>query len=161
MEHPDRLKGRLRLLVSDSGGAPVAERRGSNIVVRRGAEIVASLLSGAAGSAPLNRVEVGFGRETANVEATALTPPPDTGIPPESLRATVPPEAFQIQTDRPGILQLFVTTRFQPSVELTDVSEAGLMANTVLYNQVVFEPVTLRVGQEVTFFWEVDLPYGH
>jgi hypothetical protein len=26
---------------------------------------------------------------------------------------------------------------------------------------VVFEPVTLRVGQDITFFWEVDLPYGH
>ena len=51
--------------------------------------------------------------------------------------------------------------RFQPTVELTGVTEAGLLAGDKLYNQVVFEPVTLRPGQDVTFFWEIDFPFGH
>ena len=50
---------------------------------------------------------------------------------------------------------------FKPTVDLTDVSEAGLLAGDVLYNQVVFEPVTLRPGQNVTFFWEINFPFGH
>jgi hypothetical protein len=31
----------------------------------------------------------------------------------------------------------------------------------VLYNQVVFDPVDLHLGQDVTFYWEVDFPFDH
>jgi len=160
MNRADRLRGRVRLRVSDSEGSLVAERRSENVVVKRGAEIVAGLLSGAASAARINRLQLGFGRESVGVEATSLTPPADDAIPAAALQGVIPPESFTVQTDRPDVLQLLITTDFSPSVELSDVSEAGLMAGDALYNQVVFEPITLRVGQDITFFWEVDLPYG-
>jgi hypothetical protein len=160
MQNLDRLRGRLRFNVIDPDGAVVAERRGENIVVRQGAQIVAALLSGGAAARPINRVQVGFGRETTGVDATALTPPADGNVAAEALSSAVSANSFTMQTDRPGVLQLFITTSFAPTVDLEGVSEAGLMAGDSLYNQVVFEPITLRVGQNVTFFWEVDLPYG-
>ena len=64
-------------------------------------------------------------------------------------------------TDRPDVVQVVVSSVFHPTVVLQDVTEAGLMAGDRLYNQVVFEPVTLRPGQDVTFFWEIDFPFGH
>jgi hypothetical protein len=151
----------MHMLVCEADGHVVAERRSGNIVVQGGAQIVANLLSGAATAAPIDRVHVGFGRESAGVEAISLTPPSGGGIASEALQSPVMPDDFQVEAAQPGVLRLLVTTQFQPTVELADVSEAGLMAGTALYNQVVFEPVTLRVGQDITFFWEVDLPYGH
>ncbi len=59
------------------------------------------------------------------------------------------------------MIKVIVNALFKPTVELKDVSEAGLLAGDVLYNQVVFEPVTLRPGQNVTFFWEINFPFGH
>jgi hypothetical protein len=161
MERSDRLRGRMHLQIFDPLGRLMTERRSGNIVVKKGAEIVARLLGGGAEGKPIDRVQVGFGRETIGVEATALTPPQGGSVPAEALRSPVPPESFKVRADKPGVLQLLITTVFKPTVELKDVSEAGLMAGDALYNQVVFEPVTLRVGQDITFFWEVDLPYGH
>jgi hypothetical protein len=160
MTRSDRLRGRLSLTVVDASGCVVGERRGENIVVRQGAQIVADLLSGKASAKPLNRVQVGFGRETTGIDATALTPPADGNVALEALSSAVSATSFKVQGDRPGVLQLLITTDFAPTVELEGVSEAGLLAGDTLYNQVVFEPITLRVGQNITFFWEVDLPYG-
>ena len=47
-----------------------------------------------------------------------------------------------------------------PVVNLPDVTEAGLLAGEELYNQVVFEPVTMQASQNITFFWEIDFPFG-
>jgi hypothetical protein len=66
-----------------------------------------------------------------------------------------------VVTDKPKTVQVLITSIFTPTVELVDVSEAGLMAADKLYNQVVFEPITLQTGQDITFFWEIDFPFGH
>jgi hypothetical protein len=153
-------RGRLRLHVRDGGGLTV--RRAGNVVLARGAQVVATLFAGAAGATPIDRVGVGFGVETADVGATALTPPPDGSIPANALSAPVEPDDFSIATDADErLVRVSVATIFKPTVELKDVTEAGLLAGERLYNQVVFEPVTLHVGQDVTFFWEIDFPFGH
>lgn len=156
----NRIRGRMRLRVSDAAGRVVAERRADNLVLRQGANIVADLFAGKADARPINRVQVGFGREAADAQATALTPSPD-GVPPDALRGPVTPDAFTIKTDKPGVVQVSVVTVFRPTTDLKEVTEAGLMADERLYNHVVFEPLTLREGQDITFFWEVDFPYGH
>ena len=79
----------------------------------------------------------------------------------EALQSKVDPNDFIIASDQPGTIRVSVNALFKPTVELKDVSEAGLLAGEVLYNQVVFEPVTLRPGQDVTFFWEINFPFGH
>jgi hypothetical protein len=121
--------------------------------------VVARLFAGAADGSPITHVQVGFARESATPETTALTPP-DVPVTPAALRTELPPGSFQVIADQPGAIKVLVNAIFHPTVELKDVSEAGLMAGSLLYNQVVFEPVTFRPGQDVTFFWEVDFPFG-
>ena len=66
-----------------------------------------------------------------------------------------------LRTDQGICYGNHATVVFKPTVELVDVTEAGLRAGEKLYNQVVFEPVTLRPGQDITLFWEIDFPFGH
>jgi hypothetical protein len=153
-------RGRLLLSMRDARGALV-ERRARNIVLRQGAAIIAGLFSGASGATRIDSVRVGFSREAATPELTALTPPPGASIPASALQSAVDAADFTLVTDRAGSVQLLVSSVFKPTQELTDVTEAGLMAGERLYNQVVFEPVTLRPGQDVTFFWEIAFPFGH
>jgi hypothetical protein len=155
----------MRLEVRSRSGAIIAERRAGNIVLQNGAALVAKLFSGTAGVSAINTLQVGFGTEQATADATALTPPPTppsgTPISSDALKSPVTPDNFQIVTDNPNFVQVNITAAFHPTVDLDNVSEAGLLAGDQLYNQVVFEPVPLRVGQDVTFFWEVDFPFGH
>jgi hypothetical protein len=151
-------RGRMRLVVRADGGRIVAERSAGNIVLRQGAAIIAGLFSGAAGSQPINEVQVGFGREALDAVATAL----DTGgIDEARLRSPITSEHFTIKSDRPDFVEVAIASVFRPTMQLEDVTEAGLLAGGKLYNQVVFEPVTLRVGQDVTFFWNIEFNFGH
>lgn len=153
-------KGRLLLLVRSPQGRILARRQAHNLVLRQGAVIIARLFSGQPDVKPINQIQVGFAKEAATPEITSLTLPPGD-IPLGDLRSPIAPANFVIATDKPGLVQVTVSAVFKPTVELQDVSEAGLLSGELLYNQVVFEPVTLKVGQDVTFFWEVDFPFGH
>jgi len=162
------IRGRVRIEVRRSDGTLAAAREASNVVLHAGAEIVAGLFARAPGATGIDLVRVGFGVDPVDVDATGLTPPSTAGVPPEE---QIPPEAlenaveagdFAVETDADArLVRVAIATAFSPTRELQDVTEAGLLAGGRLYNQVVFEPVTLRPGQDVTFFWEVDFPYGH
>ncbi len=153
------MQAKLAMQVRAADGTVLAERHARNVVLRQGASVVAKLFAGAADGFPITQVQVGFGRESATPEATMLTPP-STTIPAAALRTAIAQNAFKIITDGPTSVVVAVNALFKPTLQLDDVSEAGLMAGDLLYNQVVFEPVTLRPGQDVTFFWEVDFPFG-
>jgi hypothetical protein len=156
------VRGRLTLVVRGADGAELAARSAHNVVLQGGAELVASLFSGAEGAKPIDTIQVGFAQDGADVGATALTPPPNGGIEASALRSAVQKDDFAAETDNDTrLVRVSVATVFKPTVELPDVTEAGLLAGERLYNQVVFEPVTLRPGQDVTFFWEIDFPFGH
>jgi hypothetical protein len=158
---PDRPQGRLLLLVRERG-ATVARRQGTNMVLRAGATLIAQLFTGAADVKAVDTVGLGFATEAGGAEATALTDPPaSANIPPEALRIAFVADAFQLVTDQAGVVQVKIAAAFNPTQELTDVTEAGLLSGTTLYNQVIFEPVVLHVGQSVTFFWQIDFPFGH
>lgn len=161
MKNPNHPRGRLHLRITDPAGALIAERRVRNIVLRQGSGIIAALFTGAADASPINQVQVGFATEGATVETTALTPPEDSSIPAEALVSPVAPGDFSVEGDQPGKVQVLISSLFKPTMELKDVTEAGLLAGGKLYNQVVFEPVTLRPGQDITFFWQIDFPFGH
>jgi|tagenome__1003787_1003787.scaffolds.fasta_scaffold20720529_2 hypothetical protein len=153
------IRGRLRLEVR-ANGTLIARRVAANAVLRGGAELVARRLAGL-DAEPITAVGVGFGTEAADLGAVALTPPADPNIPPEALRSPVAATDASVATDRPDVVALSLATLFHPTVALDGVTEAGLFANDRLYNQVVFEPVSLKVGQDVTFFWDIDFPFGH
>lgn len=157
------LRGRVQVVVRDHPGGPVRARlAASNIVLRQGAELVARLFAGADGGLAVDAVGVGFGTEGAQVTATALVPPPaEAGIAPAALRSPLTAADFSFDAAGDGLVRVFIGSTFSPTVDLIDVTEAGLLAGPSLYNQVVFDPVDLRVGQDVTFFWEIDFPFGH
>lgn len=153
------IRGRMRLLIRSQDGRVVAERRADNIVLRQGAGIVARLFSGDAQSKAINQIQVGFGTESATAETTSLKVPPDINL--SAVKSPLTPEMFSVVMDKPNIVQVLVSAVFHPTKELKNVTEAGLLADDKLYNQVIFESVTLRVGQDITFFWEIDFPFGH
>jgi hypothetical protein len=154
-------QGRMTLQIRSAEGAPVAERHATNIVLQRGAELVAKRFAGVTEAGPIDRVQVGFGTEAAEVGATALTPP-EGEVDPGALDSPVEADDFLIETDSSArVVRVSIAATFKPTVDLDNVSEAGLLAGQQLYNQVVFEPVDMRVGQDITLFWEVDFPFGH
>ncbi|WP_261565102.1 hypothetical protein [Frankia gtarii] len=154
-----RIRGRLRLDARAPDGRLLARRQATNAVLRGGAELVARRLGGLPAD-PITAVGVGFGTEAADAGMTALARPADVSIPASALTSPVSEGEITIQSDGPDAVLLSVATVFHPTAKLTDVTEAGLLAGDRLYNQVVFEPVTLDVDQDVTFFWEIDFPFG-
>jgi hypothetical protein len=81
--------------------------------------------------------------------------------PPAALVTPLAANTFQVVTDQAGVVQVKIAAAFAPTQDLADVTEAGLLSGSTLYNQVIFEPVALHVGQSVTFFWQIDFPFGH
>lgn len=154
-----RIRGKVLLEIRDGSGL-VATRTARNAVLRGGAELVARRLGGLDAS-PISAVAVGFGTEAADLEATKLTPPSDPNIPVEALSSPVAADDVTVATDRPDVVVVSLATAFHPTVPLDGVTEAGLVGGDRLYNQVVFEPVSLKTGQDITFFWEIELPFGH
>ena len=153
-------RGKVALIVLSPEGLPVAYRQARNIVLRNGAGLIAKLFAGAPNTVAVNQVRVGFATEAASTDVTSLTPPPGN-ITPEQLSTAIEPQDFTIITDQANAVKVTVSATFKPTLQLENVTEAGLMAGDVLYNQVVFEPITLVSGQNVTFFWEIDFPFGH
>jgi hypothetical protein len=150
-------QGRLLLTIRDERGEVVATRAAKNRVLRGGAEVIANLFAGTR-TTPIDKVRLGFGQETIDPASTALTPPLEA-IPPENLQAPLKPEHFTVRQDD-GRITVDVAAPFEPKQNISAVSEAGLVSGDVLYNQVIFEPVNLRAGQVVTFFWQIDFPFG-
>jgi hypothetical protein len=150
-------QGRLLLTIRDERGEVVATRAAKNRVLRGGANVIANLFSGAR-TTPIDRVRLGFGQASIEPTADALTRPAED-IPQERLEAPLKTEHFTVRLadDR---VTVDVAAPFEPQQDIAGVSEAGLVSGDVLYNQVVFEPVTLRQGQVVTFFWQIDFPFG-
>jgi hypothetical protein len=153
-------RGRLELTVRDANGRVVARRSSRNMVVRNGAAVIARLFAGAQGAQSVNQLRVGFAKESGTPELKALTPPAGA-VAPEALRSPVSAAAFKIDTTPANAVEVSISAAFHSTVDLDDVTEAGLFAGDDLYNQVVFEPISLKVGQDITFFWQVNFPFGH
>jgi hypothetical protein len=145
------LRGRLRL-VTVAG----EERRARNSVLAAGAGLVARLFAGQANT-PIDRINVGFGLDPLGPTATALRP---GSADPATLTGPVGPADFTV-TAGDDAVRVSITATFTPTVALDGVTEAGLGAADVLYNQVLFDPVRLEAGQAVSFFWDIDFPFGH
>ena len=144
-------RGRLRLVTA--GGE---ERAATNSVLQGGASLVAGLFAGQL-TTPINRVNVGFGTDPLEPEGSALRP---GAADPATLTSPVAPSDCTLAADA-DLIRVSITATFTPVVALDAVTEAGLGAGDVLYNQVLFDPVNLEAGQAVSFFWEIDFPFGH
>jgi hypothetical protein len=145
------LRGRL-LLVTATGDV----RGASNSVLVGGADLVAKLFAGQVAT-PIDRISVGFGTDPLGPAGTALRP---GSADPATLSGPVAAGDFSIAAGDDAV-RVSITSTFTPSVALDGVTEAGLGAGDVLYNHVLFDPVLLEAGQAVSFFWDIDFPFGH
>jgi hypothetical protein len=146
-----RIRGRLRLVTA--GGE---QRRTHNSVLAGGAGLVARLFAGLPAT-PIDRVGVGFGTDPLPPDGAALRP---GAADPANLTGPIGPADFTVATTADAV-RVSITATFTPTVELDGVTEAGLGAGDVLYNHVLFDPVTLPAGKAVSFFWDIDFPFDH
>lgn len=145
------LRGRLYLATATG-----QERRARNSVLRSGADLVAKLFAGQL-TTPIDRIGVGFGTDPLPPDGTALRP---GDADPATLTGSVAATDFTV-TPGDDAVRVSITATFTPTVALDGVTEAGLGAGDVLYNHVLFDPVLLEAGQAVSFFWDIDFPFGH
>jgi hypothetical protein len=166
------------LAVRDPGGALIAERRASNVVLRGGAELVAALFSGSAAT-PVNGVAVGVDPTPSSppYEATRLTTTAADGTPvlqqaaspidPAGVRAEVLADQLKVRVSLRSVIGPNRAVSPDPEVRMVQIAEAalGVLAPdgdslSTVYNRVVFEPVPKNRDQEMALYWEIDFPYG-
>jgi len=149
-------QGRLTLTIHTPDGRLVDRREARNLVVKGGAQLIAGLFSGKL-STPIDRVRVGFGKASAAVASDRLDAPQPH---PENLQAPLTKDNFTVDVTGETAVSVRVSAPFTPTADVAGVTEAGLFAGEVLYNQVVFEPINLSTGHVITFFWQIDFPFG-
>ena len=145
-------RGRLTLTIHNAAGELVAERRTTNRVLESGAKVIASLFTGERKSG-IDKVRFGFGTEPLPLHAKK----PFFANGPEMVLGT---GNFRVEPG-PDVVTVHVRVPFKPQANIAKVSEAGLFAGDDLYNHVLFEPIDMTAGQEITFFWEIDFPFGN
>lgn len=171
-----RICARLLVEARDSHGRRVALRKSSNIVVRSGAELLASLLTGAS-AAPINGFAVGLGRRalSAPYELTELTVIDESGEPLAGpTAAPFGPDAFKVETLADehrvritvrGVLPAAAALAADGGrVEIGEAAlgvldDAGLKLARI-YNHVVFDPIPKEKEHELVLYWEISFPYG-
>jgi hypothetical protein len=160
------MRGILHLELSRSDGSVVATRDARNTVLRSGGELVAGLFTGSAG--PITHMAVGTSdADPTSVDVTALANDDGNGAPglTGATVAAIPPEAFGIAVDA-ELRRVVVKVRatLPDDAAIGTVREAGLMsrqgATDILYNRVIFPPVTKSDDHDLTMFWEVEFPFG-
>lgn len=160
------MRGILHLELNRSDGTVVATRNARNTVLRGGGELIANLFTGSAG--PITHMAVGTSDDDpTSVEVTALANDDGNGSPglTGSTVAAIPPEAFGITVDaQQRRVVVKVRATLPDDAAIGTVREAGLVSRQggtdVLYNRVIFPPVSKSDDHDLTMFWEVEFPFG-
>jgi len=159
------MRARMRLELTGRRGDLLAVREARNAVMRGGALLVAALFTGAEESGPISHLGVGTSdaaeSDTYDTPALSNADPALEG----GTEAPVPPTAFTVVPDPQRRLALVRVRATLPEASaLGTIREAGLLSRTgdvtVLYNRVIFAPVTKADDHELTLFWEITFPYG-
>ena len=157
------MKGALTLRLTDQEGNIVLERRHANRIVKSGRRLVAQLFAGIAGGTPPTKVThmaVGSG---AGVETDD-----QTGLLAERAPRKEITEVTYVEVDDKGptgtpVRRVRATLKavfdFADANDLTTpLREAGVFtaaSGGVMYNRVVFEPVTKTNAFKLTMLWDV------
>lgn len=156
----------LRLQLRDAAGAVAARRVAHNTVLLSGGRMVADLFAGT--GAPITHMAVGTSDEDPGaVTVTALSNDDGTGQPglTGDTAVAIPSEAFTTTIDE-ALRRVVVRVRatLPDAAAVGTLREASLISRRddgdVLYNRVVFAPVTKGATHDLSLFWEVEFPYG-
>jgi hypothetical protein len=157
MWESNEMHGRLLLVATDRDGVLVTRRDCKNRIVRTGRLLVAQMFGGVSGGVILSKV-------THIAIGTNATPPSDDQLALLAERSPRRPVADPVYSDitEAGVTRVKVTLTstfdFGEGNGPEALQEAALFnAETggVMYNRVVFEPVTKTNAFKLTLFWEV------
>jgi hypothetical protein len=160
-EHID-MEGRLRLTLTDRDGRVMAERVHQNRIVKTGRRLVAELFAGVTGGTPPSRVThmaVGTGAAAAADDQTGLGA---ERAPRKPITEVIFAEFDEVAgpvTTRRVKATLKAVFDFNEANDLTvPLREAGIFTAAsagVMYNRVVFEPVTKTNAFQLTMLWDI------
>lgn len=161
------MRAKLTVELRDFSGAVVEARSAYNTVLRGGGRLIAELFTGSGG--PITHMAVGTSdSDPTSVTVTALGNDDGTGQPgiTGDTVATLPADAFAIELDEPRNRVLVKVRGTLPDVAgVGTLREAALVSRQaggdVLYNRVVFPPVTKGEDHDLTLFWEIEFPFGN
>lgn len=154
--------GRLTLrLVDPRSGKVTLEQRVNNLVTLAGRQLLANLLRGSTDVRPPTPIQIVVGG------SLGVTPPApalaDTALHAQVLAIDAEIEPWQ-QQDVEGTLRIVTvltgTLAADPGGDDLTLTEAGVQLTPegsapVLYNRVVFLPITKTAGLQMTLAWEV------
>ena len=151
----------------DKAGGIIERRSVHNSVMKSGAQLLANLFSGTGG--PITHMGVGTS-DTAESDSFSTTGLTNTGVGDAApltspTEAAIPKEAFTITLDElKRVVRVKIRGTLPNNAAVGTVREAGLLsrsgATAVLYNRVIFAPISKGNDHELTLFWEVTFPYG-
>jgi hypothetical protein len=160
------MRAKLTVELLDRRGTVLATRAAHNTVLRSGGQLIAELFTGAGG--PITHMAVG----TSDADPTSVTvaglgnddgagQPGITG----GTSAAIPPEAFSTTVDEQrGRVLVKIRATLPDAAGVGTLREAALVSRQgdadVLYNRVVFTPLTKGADHDLTLFWEVEFPFG-
>lgn len=156
----------LKVELRNPAGVVLERRVAHNTVLRGGGRLIADLFTGAGG--PITHMAVGTSdADPTSVTVTALGNDDGTGQPgiTGDTTAAIPAEAFAIEVDE-GRSRVLVKVRgtLLDAAGVGTLREAALMSRQatgdVLYNRVVFPPLTKGDDHDLTLFWEIEFPFG-
>lgn len=169
------MRGQLVIHLYASDGRLLEERRSHNAVLKSGGELVARLFAGQLAGG-ITHMGVGtndtpegdtFGTTAlANAAgADALTGDTEVAITPDQISVQPPDETTRT-------VKVRIRGTLPAAAAVGTIREASLMsrasapgapeapAAAVLYNRVVFPPLTKGSDHDLTLFWEITFPYG-
>lgn len=155
------MQGRLTLCLIDSTGQIIDKRRQKNRIVTSGRRLVAQLFGGinASGAAPVTHMAVGTGAATTEDTQSSLRNErfrkPINRITETDYEEFVDP-ATDVRRVR---VQLSTELDFDEANGSEELREAAILSvsdeQSILYNRVVFAPVTKTDAFQLTLLWEI------
>lgn len=159
MKESIEMRGQLTLQISDRAGRVLRQNRYRNRIVTTGRRLVAEFFSGdVSGPAPtaVSHMAVGTGSTAPSDADTALEAQRGDRNPISSVAVSEVSEAG-VQRVRVTLQTVFdFGEANDPGVPLREAGIFTADTGGVMYNRVVFEPVTKTDAFRLTLFWDID-----
>jgi hypothetical protein len=162
MQEAMDMRGRLMIRLTGRDGRLIDEHQHPNLIVKSGRELVAQLFAGVSGGTPPTRVtHMAVGDDAA--------PPTDLQQAllkersPRKKIAEVTYSEFDETTPRGSVRRVKATLKAvfdfgeanNPAVPLQEAGVFNAAAGGVMYNRVVFKPVTKTEAFQLTLLWDI------
>lgn len=161
------MRANLTIKLTGPDGEILAIRRASNSVMQAGAQMIAGLFAGTGKGITHMGVGISDAPESDSFSTAALSNDAGSGNDPltGAVEAAIAADAFQTELDETRrVIRVRVRGTMPADAAVGTVREAGLISHNgdkaVLYNRVIFAPLSKGNDHELTLFWEINFPYG-